>query len=63
MEEKPTFPVNLLADFAGGGLMCAFGIVVALLERQTSAKGQVIDNAMTEGAAYLGYYFLIAIFV
>ena len=31
--EKPAFPLNLLSDFAGGGLMCALGIVLALLER------------------------------
>jgi alpha-methylacyl-CoA racemase len=40
-EEKPFFPQNLLADFAGGGLMCALGIVMALLERNKSGLGQV----------------------
>lgn len=50
--EKPLAPVNLAADFAGGGLMCAFGICVALLERHKSGKGQVVDSAMVEGAAY-----------
>ncbi|CAD5121238.1 DgyrCDS9771 [Dimorphilus gyrociliatus] len=54
--EKPLFPINLLADFAGGGLMCAFGIVMALLEREKSSRGQVVDTAMTEGAAYLGSF-------
>lgn len=52
--EKPLAPVNLGADFAGGGLMCAFGICVALLERHRSGKGQVVDCAMVEGAAYVG---------
>lgn len=52
-KEKPTPPVNLLADFAGGGLICAFGIVLALFERSKSGKGQVIDCSMVEGAAYL----------
>jgi len=28
--EKPTPPVNLTADFGGGGLMCAFGIIFIL---------------------------------
>lgn len=51
--EAPFFPQNLLADFAGGGLMCALGIVMALLERKKSGQGQVIDCAMVEGAAYL----------
>ncbi|CAG7668903.1 unnamed protein product, partial [Allacma fusca] len=40
-DDPPTFPVNLIADFAGGGLTCAFGILMALFERQTSGKGQV----------------------
>lgn len=52
--EKPTAPVNLLADFAGGGLLCAFGICAALYERQSSNKGQIIDASMTEGTSYVG---------
>lgn len=52
-KEPPRPPVNLLADFAGGGLMCAFGIVLALFERMKSGKGQIIDASMTEGAAYV----------
>ena len=44
--EKPYAPHNLVADFAGGGLTCAFGIVAALLERTKSGKGQVIDANM-----------------
>lgn len=50
----PTPPINLLADFAGGGLMCSLGITLALLERSRSGKGQVIDCNMVEGAAYVG---------
>lgn len=42
------------ADFAGGGLLCAFGILSALLERHRSGKGQIVDCSMTEGAAYVG---------
>ena len=52
--EKPTAPVNLAADFGGGGLMCALGIVMALFERHTSGLGQIVDANMVEGAAYLG---------
>ncbi len=43
---RPTPPVNLLADFAGGGLMCAMGILLALHERTASGHGQVIDCSM-----------------
>lgn len=52
--QPPQAPVNLLADFAGGGLLCAFGICAALVERHRSGKGQIVDNSMSEGAAYVG---------
>ncbi|TSP09051.1 Alpha-methylacyl-CoA racemase [Bagarius yarrelli] len=45
--EKPYAPLNLVADFAGGGLMCALGIVLALLERSKSGRGQIIDTSMS----------------
>ena len=51
-----TFPNNLLGDFAGGGMLCALGIMVALFERQSSGKGQVIDVAMVDGVAHLATY-------
>lgn len=53
-KEPPKPPINLLSDFAGGGLLCALGITLALYERTNSGKGQVIDTSMTEGAAYVG---------
>ncbi|XP_012735245.1 alpha-methylacyl-CoA racemase [Fundulus heteroclitus] len=54
--EKPYAPLNLIADFAGGGLTCALGIVLALLERTKSGKGQIIDASMVEGAAFTGSF-------
>ncbi len=54
--EKPLPPVNLLGDFAGGGMLCALGICLALLERAHSAKGQIVDAAMVDGAAYLSTF-------
>ncbi|KAM4051121.1 alpha-methylacyl-CoA racemase [Anomaloglossus baeobatrachus] len=54
--ETPTFPMNLLADFAGGSYICALGIVMSLFERTRSGRGQVIDSSMVEGAAYLGSF-------
>ncbi|XP_061603619.1 alpha-methylacyl-CoA racemase [Phyllopteryx taeniolatus] len=54
--EKPYAPLNLLADFAGGGLTCALGIILALLERTKSGKGQIIDASMVEGVAYMGSF-------
>ena len=51
--EKPTAPLNLAADFGGGGLLCALGIMMALFERTKSGCGQVVDANMVEGSAYL----------
>ena len=45
----PVAPLNLLADFAGGSLLAAFGIVAALFERERSSQGQYIDSAMVDG--------------
>jgi alpha-methylacyl-CoA racemase len=49
----PVPPLNLVGDFGGGGMVLAFGIACALFEARASGKGQVIDAAMTEGAASL----------
>lgn len=50
---KPTPPLNLLGDFAGGSLYLALGIVCALFEARGSGRGQVIDAAITDGTAHL----------
>lgn len=55
-DRPPMGPLNLLADFGGGGLMCALGILMALYERQQSGRGQVIDSSITEGTAYLSTF-------
>ena len=58
----PAIPVNMLADFAGGGLFAAFSICVALLSKQTTGKGQYIDMAMSDGvlslmtSAFTGFF-------
>ena len=53
-KERPVVPINYLADFAGGGMMLAFGMVAALLGVQRGGQGQVVDAAMTDGAALIG---------
>lgn len=54
LPEKPSFPLNIVADFAGGGMMCALGIVLALFERATkSGKGQVVDVDMVGGNRFI----------
>lgn len=50
----PPPPLNLVGDFGGGGMMLAFGVVCAVLEARKSGQGQVVDTAMTDGAALLG---------
>jgi alpha-methylacyl-CoA racemase len=51
--ERPAPPLNLVADMGGGGMLLAFGMLCALLERERSGRGQVIDAAMVEGSALL----------
>jgi alpha-methylacyl-CoA racemase len=59
----PPVPLNLIGDFGGGGMLMAFGIVSALLERERSGRGQVLDIAMVDGVAALlnGIFHLRAI--
>ncbi|HWJ94069.1 MAG TPA: CaiB/BaiF CoA-transferase family protein, partial [Telluria sp.] len=52
--EPPAPPLNLVGDFGGGAMMLAFGVVCAVLEARGSGKGQMVDAAMTDGAALLG---------
>jgi alpha-methylacyl-CoA racemase len=55
--EPPPPPLNLVGDFGGGALYLAMGICAALFEAGRSGKGQVIDCAMTDGAASLASMF------
>ncbi len=52
-DQKPTPPTNAIGDFAGGGMMLAFGMVAALLNAHRTGAGQVIDCAMTDGASVI----------
>jgi alpha-methylacyl-CoA racemase len=49
----PVPPINLVADFGGGGMLVAYGMVCALLEASRSGRGQVVDAAMVDGCASL----------
>ena len=49
----PVQPLSLVADYAGGGMLLAFGMVSALLEARITGQGQVVDAAMLDGAALL----------
>jgi alpha-methylacyl-CoA racemase len=52
--QPPTPPLSLVGDFGGGGMLLALGILAAVWEARSSGAGQVIDAAMTDGAALLG---------
>jgi alpha-methylacyl-CoA racemase len=49
----PTPPLNLVADYGGGAMMLAFGVLCALLEARGSGHGQVVDASMLDGTAVL----------
>ncbi|HEY1642588.1 MAG TPA: CaiB/BaiF CoA-transferase family protein [Streptosporangiaceae bacterium] len=51
--ERPVPPLNLVGDFGGGGMLLAVGILAALVERERSGQGQVVDAAMVDGSALL----------
>lgn len=51
--EPPVPPLNLIADFGGGGLLLAFGVLAALVQARSSGRGQTVDTSMAEGAALL----------
>ncbi|MFT4288372.1 CaiB/BaiF CoA transferase family protein [Nocardioides sp.] len=52
-ETPPLPPLNLLADFGGGGAFLALGVLAAIHQRQSTGRGQVVDAAMVDGVASL----------
>lgn len=55
--ERPSPPLNLVGDYGGGALYLAFGLCAGIISARESGKGQVIDCAMTDGAASLASMF------
>jgi alpha-methylacyl-CoA racemase len=53
-EGPPWPPANYVADFGGGAMFLVTGLLAGLLNARATGVGQVVDTAMTEGAAYLG---------
>ncbi len=49
----PVPALNVLGDFAGGGLLLAYGVVCALVSAQRTGRGQVVDAAMVDGVLSL----------
>ncbi|GAA5998365.1 hypothetical protein JCM5350_007433 [Sporobolomyces pararoseus] len=58
-DDKPYFPANLLADFAGGGMIAVLGILAAIIERSRSCKGQVVEIDMVTGTRYISSFPLL----
>jgi len=52
-DSPPLPPLNYVADFGGGGMLLAVGVLSALWERERSGVGQVVDASMVEGAALI----------
>jgi len=60
--QPPSIPMNIIADFAGGGLYAAFAILAAIIAREKTGRGQYVDMAMSDGvtslmAMMVGQYF------
>src|SRR6202035_429513 len=53
LDDKPIPPLNLVGDFGGGALYLAFGLLAGIISARTTGQGQVVDCAMTDGAASL----------
>jgi alpha-methylacyl-CoA racemase len=51
--QPPTPPLNLVADFGGGGMLLATGMLAALVAVRSGGAGQVVDAAMVDGVALL----------
>jgi alpha-methylacyl-CoA racemase len=51
--DRPVVPLNVVADYGGGGMLMAFGLVCGILEARSSGRGQVVDAAMVDGVASL----------
>lgn len=59
--QPPTPPSNLLGDFAGGGAMLVHGVLLALLARERTGRGQVVEANMVDGASYLATFGRLAL--
>ncbi|KAH6987476.1 CoA-transferase family III domain-containing protein [Ilyonectria sp. MPI-CAGE-AT-0026] len=55
-DEKPHPPWNIFADFAGGGAVLFQGVLLAVVARQTSGRGQVVEANMVDGSSYLATF-------
>jgi alpha-methylacyl-CoA racemase len=52
-DRPPTVPLNLVGDYGGGSMMLMASVLAALLSRQRTGRGQVVEVAMVDGAINL----------
>ncbi len=52
-DTAPVPPLNLVGDFGGGAMYLVAGLLAALHAAGRTGKGQVVDCAITDGAAHL----------
>lgn len=52
-DSPPAAPPTLVGDIGGGAMLLTVGVLAALLEARQSGAGQVIDAAITDGAALM----------
>lgn len=53
LPDRPVPPLNLVGDFGGGALYLVVGMLSAMLHARATGEGQVVDAAMSDGAASL----------
>jgi alpha-methylacyl-CoA racemase len=49
--DKPVPPLNLVADYGGGGAFLLIGVLAGVLSARAGGPGRVVDAAMVDGAA------------
>jgi crotonobetainyl-CoA:carnitine CoA-transferase CaiB-like acyl-CoA transferase len=49
----PTIPGVQIADLAGGSMQAVIGILLALMERQKTGRGRMVDVSMMHGALWM----------
>ena len=56
-DRPPPPPLNLVGDYGGGAMFAVAGILAAVIQARATGRGQVVDAAMTDGAAVLSSLF------
>jgi len=52
-DSGPVPPLNMVADYGGGGMLLAFGLLSGIISAGRTGQGQVVDAGMTDGVPLL----------